>query len=67
MWASVNNGVFLCLTCSGLHRGMGVHISQVRSLTLDSWSDRQLKSMSLGGNKNMREYLQSYDLVEESV
>lgn len=39
-WASISNGVFLCLACSGLHRGLGVHISQVRSLTLDSWTER---------------------------
>ena len=41
--------------------------STVRSLTLDSWSERQLKMMSLGGNKAMRDYLKGYDLGEESV
>jgi hypothetical protein len=39
----------------------------VRSLTLDSWTERQLKSMSLGGNKNLREFFKAYDLNEESV
>ncbi len=67
LWASINNGVFVCLSCSGLHRSLGVQMSQVRSLTLDSWTERQLKSMSLGGNKNLREFFKAYDLNEESV
>lgn len=29
-WASINCGVFICLSCAGLHRGLGVHISQAR-------------------------------------
>lgn len=67
LWASINNGVFVCLSCSGLHRGLGVQMSQVRSLTLDSWTERQLKSMSLGGNKSLKDFFNTYDLNEESV
>mmetsp|Transcript_6093 Transcript_6093/g.23080 ORF Transcript_6093/g.23080 Transcript_6093/m.23080 type:complete len:568 (-) Transcript_6093:56-1759(-) len=39
-WASTNLAVFLCLNCAGVHRKMGVHISKVRSVTLDEWDDK---------------------------
>ena len=50
-WASVNIGVFVCLTCSGIHRSLGVHISQVRSTTLDTWTPEQVSFIrDVGGN-----------------
>lgn len=34
-WISKNLGILLCKSCSGIHRGLGTHISKVRSATLD--------------------------------
>ncbi len=37
-WVSVNNGILICMECSGIHRSFGVKASFVRSITMDSWS-----------------------------
>ncbi|KAH0839815.1 hypothetical protein J3R83DRAFT_761 [Lanmaoa asiatica] len=64
-WASVSFAIFLCLQCAGVHRGFGVHISFVRSVSMDTWQNDQLKRMQLGGNAPFKDFLRSYSPAEQ--
>ncbi|KAL8836733.1 MAG: hypothetical protein Q9170_002797 [Blastenia crenularia] len=49
-WASWSLGIFLCMRCASLHRKLGTHISKVKSLSMDSWTNEQVDSMRRNGN-----------------
>lgn len=60
-WASANIGVFICLKCCGVHRSLGVHISKVLSVTLDSWTDAEVDAMiEVGGNASANSIYEAY-------
>jgi len=56
-WGSATLGVFLCMNCAGIHRGLGTHLTFIRSIDLDQWNNKQLLIMMVGGNKRAQEYI----------
>lgn len=65
-WSSINNGIFLCLSCSGNHRSLGVNISYVKSVVLDKWNDNQVALMLAGGNTKLADLLEEYEVGAET-
>ncbi len=62
-WVSVNIGVVLCTECCGVHRGLGTHISKMRSLKLDHVPFMALQCiLRMGGNERLNGELLERDL-----
>ncbi|XP_070501618.1 arf-GAP with dual PH domain-containing protein 1-like isoform X1 [Chironomus tepperi] len=56
-YASYNLGVFVCSTCSQIHRSLGSHISKIKHINLDYFEDSQLYNlMDIGNRKSKLEY-----------
>nr|XP_033812574.1 stromal membrane-associated protein 2 [Geotrypetes seraphini] len=59
-WASWNIGVFVCIRCAGIHRNLGVHISRVKSVNLDQWTEEQIQCMQEMGNAKANRLYEAY-------
>ena len=48
-----------CIIIAGFDfRSLGVHLSFVRSVTMDKWKESELAKMKAGGNANMKSFLE---------
>ena len=60
-WCSVNIGVFLCIHCAQLHRGVGTHISKVKSCSgTYLWHPDEVSFMNTMGNIKANEKYGGY-------
>ena len=61
-WTSVNLGIFLCVRCAQIHRGIGTHISKVKGCGgTYLWYPDEIEMMQKNGNeKSNKLYLKKY-------
>lgn len=65
-FASISHGSFICAACANQHMTLGPHISFVKPVS-DSWSIRQLKIMTAGGNGTLQNFFSSYLMPRDST
>ncbi|KAM3838192.1 stromal membrane-associated protein 2 [Diretmus argenteus] len=59
-WASWNLGIFVCIRCAGIHRNLGVHISKVKSVNLDQWTQEQIQCVQEMGNAKAKRLYEAF-------
>lgn len=52
-WVSVNRGILLCGECCSIHRSLGRHVSQVKSLKKGAWSPTLLQMVHTLNNNGV--------------
>jgi ADP-ribosylation factor GTPase-activating protein 1 len=63
-WCSVNLGIFFCLSCSGQHRGLGVHLSYCRSVSMDAFKPQEIASLRAGGNQKLLDFFAAHGVAQ---
>lgn len=61
-WASLSHGTIICLQCAGMHRGLGVHVSFVRSLGLDALKRPEWRTLRRSGNLRFSAFLEEQEV-----
>lgn len=68
-WTNIFDFRIILIRIKGKHRGLGVHLSFVRSISMDKWKDTELEKMKVGGNRKAKEFFSQqgmiFDLIDE--
>lgn len=65
IYTSINNGIFLCINCANIHKGLGEEISTIKSITSDNWDEIQINKLRISGNLRLKKFLQLYDIYRK--
>lgn len=59
-WAETKHAIFLCLSCAASYKEIA-RVTNVKSISLDVWTEEELAMLKLGGNKKFKEFLRKYE------
>ena len=59
---SLNNGIYICHSCSEEHKKIETETSKIKSIALEQWNKSQLNIMKKGGNMKLRLFLEENNI-----
>ena len=60
-WYNFNQGVFVCVQCAGVHRGLPNQGVRVKSVDLDNWTEEEVREMEMScSNEIVNERLEKF-------
>eukprot|EP00826_Nyctotherus_ovalis_P022459 TRINITY_DN1740_c0_g1_i8.p1 TRINITY_DN1740_c0_g1~~TRINITY_DN1740_c0_g1_i8.p1 ORF type:complete len:134 (-),score=24.45 TRINITY_DN1740_c0_g1_i8:406-807(-) len=62
LYISLNNGVFVCPSCSNFHKALGESASIIKAIRIGHLEEKEVKYFKMGGNKRFTEFMEKYDL-----
>jgi hypothetical protein len=62
VFASISHSCFICPRCADAHLRLGKEVSFIKSLSSESWSLKQLKLMTVGGNSELKAFFEIYGI-----
>jgi hypothetical protein len=61
-FASITYGCFLCPSCGDAHQKLGKEVSFVKSLSAETWTVKQLRLMTCGGNSELLGFMEMFGI-----
>jgi hypothetical protein len=67
VYASVNNGIFLCAYCGEQHKKLGTSLSLILDVNdMNKWNESYIKILQITGNKRLADLMNYYSIPKST-
>lgn len=65
-WISINNGIFICLSCCNQHKELGSEYSLIKSFLLDNLTETDILYLQTGGNNKLKNFFEGFNISRQN-
>ena len=66
-FVSCSFGIFICVNCANLLRGMGTNIFCVKSITMDNFEEKDVRRVEKSGNNRFGSFLSKNGILQNGI